>query len=510
MKENTQSSERIPNILIVDDLPANLKVLGDILFSEGYTVRQVSNGVEALNAAQNKKPDLILLDILMPDMGGFEVCQRLKQNIELKEIPVIFISALNDTENIVQAFTVGGVDYINKPFQAEEVKARVKTHLKIHHQNIELRELNATKDKFFSIIAHDLRGPMASLMQFTELMAYQAFTTNELQEMTASLYKSSRNTFNLLENLLEWSRMERGFYDFKPESMCLQEVVSECLDIVAGQAQGKNIELVSEIIDDPNVIADKNMLQSVIRNLLSNAIKFTRLGGRVTISARKDENNQLLVSVKDNGIGMTEDLRKNLFRIDARTKRPGTQGEQSTGLGLLLCKEFVEKHGGKIAVESEMEIGSVFNFTVPFAGSSPNKNTIETVVPDDIQKGILKKLKILIAEDDEITSKLISYFVKSISYQVFMAKTGLEAVEICRNNPDLDLVIMDIKMPYMDGYEATRQIRRFNPKLVILAHTSFAIPAEREIAMEAGITDYVVKPFHGKVFVEMAQKYVGT
>jgi CheY-like chemotaxis protein len=302
--------------------------------------------------------------------------------------------------------------------------------------------------------------------------------------------------------------MERGFYDFKLESIGLQKIVTECLDIFVEQAKLKNIELVAEIADDYNVTADKNMLQSVIRNLISNAIKFTNTGGRVTISAKKAENNQLLISVNDTGIGMTADMRNNLFRIDSNTKRRGTIGEQSTGLGLLLCKEFVEKLGGKIGVESEIEIGSVFSFTIPLAGFSPKQNASETVLSDDIRKRTLKNLNILIAEDDEITAKLISIWVKELSSHVHRAKTGLEAVEICLKNPDIDLVIMDIKMPLMDGNEATRQIRQFNPKLVILAQTTFHMPGDLEKALEAGATDYVIKPFNYKVIMEMLQKYV--
>jgi CheY-like chemotaxis protein len=488
-----------------------VKLLGEILIKEGYKIRQVSSGEQALKVAEKEKPDLILLDIMMPGMDGYEVCRQLKLNQELKEIPVIFISALNDTGNIVKALTSGGVDYINKPFQEEEVKARINTHLKVSQQAKELHKLNSEKDKFLSIIAHDLRGPMSGIMQITELLAArkQRLSEDEVIEMTDNLCQSARNTFNLLENLLEWSGMERGFYDFNPESIGLQEIVSGCLDIVAGQAKEKSIELVAEIADDPNVTADKYMLQSVIRNLLSNGIKFTENGGKITISAKTVENSQVLVSVKDSGIGMTDDIRNKLFRIDANTKRPGTQGERSTGLGLLLCKDFVEKQGGILSVESEQKVGSVFSFTLPLAGASPKKNIGEIVVTDDNQKRTLKNVNILIAEDDEITAKLISIMVKGISCQDFRARTGAEAVEICLNNPDIDLVIMDIDMPVMDGIEATRQILRNNPEMIILAQTTFTMPGIREKLVKTGFTDYVSKPFNAGALVEMIQKYAG-
>jgi two-component system, sensor histidine kinase and response regulator len=507
---NVQTTGKIPNILIVDDLPGNLKVLADILLNEGYRILQVSNGVRALRIAESEKPDLILLDILMPEMDGFEVCRRLKQNALLKEIPVIFISALNDIKNIIQAFTAGGVDYINKPFQKEEVKARVKTHLKIHHQNEELQKLIAERDKFFSIIAHDLRGPIGMLMQLTELLADKelGLPADRVSEMIDDMNKSARNTFNLLENLLEWSQISRGLTEANPQRMSLNKVATDCINLLNEQARGKGIELVDKITNETEVIAEKNMLQSVIRNLLSNAIKFTRKGGKITISAKTAENNQILVSVEDTGIGMTEDLRNNLFRIEENTKRAGTQGELSTGLGLLLCKEFVEKQGGRISVESEENVGSVFSFTIPLAFSSPKKNEIEKVVSDDSQKRPLRNLNILIAEDDEITAKIFSIMLKGISNQLFRAKSGDEAVEICRSHPEIDLVIMDIKMPLMNGFEATRQIRQFNPNLVILAESTFTMPSDREMAIEAGCNDYLLKPFTWEVFEGMIQQYV--
>jgi CheY-like chemotaxis protein len=368
----------------------------------------------------------------------------------------------------------------------------------------------AEKDKFFSIIAHDLRGPMGGFMQLTELMANEeeGLREDEIKEMTMHLSHSAKNTFNLLENLLEWSQIDRGFSDFNLEKIGLNKVVTDCISVLAEQARGKGIELVCKIPNEHEVIADKNMLQTVIRNLISNAIKFTKQGGMVTISAKSIENNHTLVSVQDTGIGMTEELKNKLFRIDANAKRPGTDGELSTGLGLLLCKEFVEKQGGKISVESEQKVGSVFSFTIPSADSLPRQNEVETIVRDETKKSSPKNLNILIAEDDDISAILLSIMSKGFINQSFRARTGVEAVEVFRNNPGIDLVMMDLKMPGVDGYEAARQIRLISQDVVILAQTTFAMPGDREIAIEAGCTDYLTKPLHADLFFEMVQKYV--
>ncbi|HWS00010.1 MAG TPA: hybrid sensor histidine kinase/response regulator [Prolixibacteraceae bacterium] len=409
MKEELMTIQDISSIIIVDDVPANLKILGNILKLEGYRVRPVPNGMMALRVAEMEKPDLILLDIMMPDMDGFEVCRRLKGNPKLSDIPVIFISALNDTNDIVQALKSGGVDFITKPFQAEEVIVRVKTHLelyrqskKLEKQSKELQELIATKDKFFSIIAHDLRGPLGGFMQLSELMAdeFDDLTLEEQKEMTIELSHSSRNIFNLLENLLEWSRMQQGQTAFQPQSIDLPEMVSECIKPLTDTIRNKNILLETDIPGCRSVSADRNMIQSVIRNLVSNAVKFTPRGGSVRISAGFAENDALVFVVRDTGMGMNQVMVSNLFQVNVNTRRPGTEGEQSTGLGLLLCKEFVEKHGGELWAESEEGKGSAFYFTIPenklpedFAGEHKLKST------DDATANFMNP-RILIVEDN--------------------------------------------------------------------------------------------------------------
>ncbi len=367
MKNQIESGRNIPNILVVDDVPANLKFLDDILKHKGYKTRPVLSGELALRAAEKEKPDMILLDIMMPGIDGFEVCRRLKENPGLKDIPVIFISAMGETANVVKAFAVGGVDYINKPFQAEEILARVATHLENCWQKKELERLNSEKDKFFSIIAHDLRSPLSGLMTLSEIMAHDSgdLSPELKKEMMQDLRNTARNTFNLLSNLLEWSRMQRGYIEFNPQVFGLKALITDNFTIAADLARNKSITLINEIPDEQEVFADFNMLQTIFRNLTSNAIKFTPTDGKVTISSSPGKSNSVEITVKDSGIGMSADLLSNLFRLGASTRRPGTEGEPSTGLGLILCKEFIEKHGGKIWAESAPGEGSMFVFTLP-------------------------------------------------------------------------------------------------------------------------------------------------
>jgi len=376
-----ETTPYIPNILIVDDIPANLKVLSDILKAEGYKVRPVPNGTLALQVAEREKPDLILLDIMMPDMNGYEVCRRLKQNPDLCEIPVMFISALNETDDVVKALKNGGVDYITKPFRSEEVIARVGTHIKLHRQSIELRKLNITKDKFFSIIAHDLRGSMGGFMGLTEVLAekLRLMSMEDIQRYLESMRKSSASLYRLLENLLNWARVQQGSIPFKPEHIRLLSILNESLELIKESATNKEIEIIYDIPAQLFVFGDNNVLQMILRNHISNAIKFTPRGGKIMVFAKSTEDNGVEISVKDSGIGMSPAMLESLFRLDAHNNRTGTDGEPSTGLGLVLCKEYIEKHGGQIRVESEVGKGSTFTFTIPDKSSTLEKAEQEAV-----------------------------------------------------------------------------------------------------------------------------------
>ncbi len=391
----------------------------------------------------------------------------------------------------------------------EDITLLLTAKQEIKLKNEELSKLNAEKDKFFAIIAHDLRGPLGGFMGLTEMMAdkEQHFEAADIQEMTVKLSQAARQTFNLLENLLEWSQLENGLNGYSPQKLELSQVVSDCMNIVSESARRKGIGLFVDITDEPTVFTDKNMLKTVIRNLLSNAIKYTPNGGSVSLSAGLDENNTVTVSVRDTGIGMSEELHKNLFLIGANIKRPGTQGESSTGLGLQLCKEFVEKQGGKIWVESEEDKGAVFRFTLPYVGTKEEKIIFEKVTGPVITDGQASKLNILIAEDDEVSAKLISIMVKKISKEVYKVKTGIEAVEACLKHSNMDLVFMDIQMPGINGLETARQIRQFNGDVIIIAQTTYGRHGGRESALEAGCNDYIMKPYDQETLNEMIKRH---
>lgn len=360
-------------ILIVDDIAENLQVLGNILSDKGYNIGYATNGAQALEAADHSEPDLILLDISMPEMDGFEVCKQLKDQDKTKHIPVIFLTARTESEDIVNGFSVGAVDYITKPFNPPELITRVNTHLNlsrskklIEQQNEELKALNNSKDKFFSLIAHDLKGPLNGLVGLSSILLKKddLLDDKEVDHYHKLLFEASKHGLNLLENLLDWSRSQTGRIQFNPDNYDLVELVQDKISLLRANAEHKKISIKEDLPDLAQSYCDHNMISGVIRNLLSNAIKFTPKHGEITVGI-SDEKDHWKVWVKDTGVGLTDEERSKLFRLDAHHTTRGTDNEKGTGLGLLLCKEFTEKNGGTIWVESKKYKGSTFNFTVP-------------------------------------------------------------------------------------------------------------------------------------------------
>ncbi|MDO9254545.1 MAG: response regulator [Bacteroidales bacterium] len=382
--------------------------------------------------------------------------------------------------------------------QCQDITRRKQSELELQKKNEELQKLNAEKDKFFSIIAHDLRSPFSAFLGYTQMMEeeLETFTVEELQNIASTMRKSANMLFNLLENLLEWSRMQRGLNSFKPELFLLREQIEAGIELVRDATEKKKIGIYMDIPGDLLVFADPQMFESLIRNLVFNAIKFTPQGGEIKIDAKTIPGNSVQVSVKDTGIGMNNDILDKLFRMNEDTNRKGTEGEPSTGLGLIICKDFIDKLGGEIWAESEEGEGSTFYFTLPGSNEQEGKNDIRNTIAPHKTYTKIKPLKILIAEDDDTSEMLISITLKKFSKVFLKAATGSEAVEICRTNPDIDLVMMDIQMPEMDGYEATRHIRQFNSNVVIIAQTAFGKLNESETAKEAGCNEYITKPLN--------------
>jgi signal transduction histidine kinase len=359
-------SEQAERVLIVDDVPENIQISAHILQSEGYELYFAENGERALEEARERPIDLILLDIMMPGMDGITVCKELMKDERTGDIPVIFLTALGDTEHIEQAFGAGGVDYVVKPIRWRELLARVRTHIRLRKQNRELSELNSTKDKLFSIIAHDLKNPFNSIIGLADLAReeHKEGSLEELDEYLDMISRSAHQGYELLENLLQWSRAQTNRIEFAPQTVDLSFLTERALDLLRQNARKKEITLQNGISRGTLLYCDYQMVHFIVRNLVSNAIKFTGNGGTVSISAGQ-QGEEAILSVADDGVGMDEEHRRRLFQLDTNVSRDGTAGERGTGLGLVVCKEFVDTHGGRIEVYSTPGEGTRFDILLP-------------------------------------------------------------------------------------------------------------------------------------------------
>ena len=375
----TGTSERIgenapPLILIVDDNLPNLQVLGEILESEGFDIALANNGEQACKMVLTTLPDLVLLDIMMPGMNGYDVCDNLRDNPDTREIPVIFLTAKTQPDDILSGFQHGGVDYIVKPFQSAELLARVRTHVELKRSRQKLKELIASKDRFFSILSHDLKSAISGIITLVEatLNDLDHNSTENLSEDLTIVAKSGRHLYRLLENLLDWATVQSGAMPCRPAEIVVSELATVVLDLFQGHIASKQLALVNETCPDHTVLADYDMTLTVMRNLVSNAIKFSQPGGRITISSNRNANS-IYVSVSDNGVGIPSDDLSKLFQVDTNFSTPGTQKEKGTGLGLVLCRELLLKNGGDIRVESTPGEGTTFTFHLPQAEVEKNQ-----------------------------------------------------------------------------------------------------------------------------------------
>ena len=375
---------------MVDDTPANLELLSDMLKGHGYKVRAAVSGKLALQASRNDPPDLILLDINMPGMSGYEVCSELKSDEKLKEIPVIFLSALSETLDKVKAFGSGGVDYITKPFQLEEVEARVATHLELRRQKRQLqenydklRELEKMRDSMVHMIIHDLRSPLAGIYGFLELISESAKQNipEKLVHYIEEAMNSAKQMAQIVNDVLDTSKMEDGKMRLDTEKCELGGMLEECLSGMRPLIGGREVRTAAAK-GAPAVMADREIVFRVMQNLLANAIKFTSQKGGVIRLGVEPSGDRVRVSVADNGPGIAPEHRQMIFEKFAQVALSTGRQRNSTGLGLTFCKLAAEAHGGSIGVDSEDAKGSTFWFELPVKGPGPLKTAAPAPADD--------------------------------------------------------------------------------------------------------------------------------
>jgi two-component system sensor histidine kinase/response regulator len=362
-----------PTVLIVDDNSNNLKIIAITLRELNYRLVIATNGQSAIEMVDKTRPDLVLLDIMMPGMDGYETCEIIKSKKENENLPIIFLTALNEKANIIKGFEVGGVDYITKPFNKEELISRVETHLELKFTQDALKkntkylyELNSLKDKMFSVIGHDLRSPLGSVKMTLEFLSetISEASREELQTTVDFLLKTTNEAFSLLDNLLGWGRAQSGNISINKEKVNLADLVNSVYLIHKKNIGAKNIEFLNNVEKGTTICADLNTITAVLRNLLSNAIKFTPNYGSIIISSVNLEN-LVRIEVKDTGVGIPVENIPKLFDSTQHLTTYGTNSESGSGLGLNLCYDFVKRNDGEISVKSETGKGTSFYIDLP-------------------------------------------------------------------------------------------------------------------------------------------------
>jgi len=647
-------------VLIVDDYRPNLELLVKILQIADYQVRSANNAEAALISIAESLPALILLDVKMPGMDGFELCEKLKSDKRTHDIPIIFISAYGDDLSKIRGFQVGGIDFINKPFNTGEVLARVGAHIELRtmqitleHQNEQLKaeiarheraekalklseekyrnifnnaldilyrikidgtteeispsvnhvlgytkeevlgksilmlyfdhkdrevllneiiqnkeikdyelrlrtksgelkyvslnsrlitdskgkpshidgimrdvsdvkkmtadliyakekaeESDRLKTAFLHNISHEIRTPLNAIRGFSELLSDPGLCTEESKKYSEIIIESSDRLLSLITEIINISSLETG-----QEKIIENEVnINSIFDVIEEQFQSRgqkeNITILSEPglpNKDASIITDEAKLIQVLSKLVGNALKFTKEGSiRFGYSIK---GNELEFYVRDTGIGISADEQKVIFQRFHQVDSSMNRIYGGSGLGLAISKAYSELLGGRMWMTSEPGVGSVFYFTIPYKKVS-RKNTEVGEVSDSEQKLTKNPKILLVAEDEDLNFLLVQRLLAGLNYIIIRAKDGKEVVDLCSSDLAIDLVLMDIKMPYLNGYDATAKIKKERPELPVIALTAYSSDEDKERAIMCGCSDFISKPFKREELIAKIKLYL--
>ncbi|HKI88682.1 MAG TPA: ATP-binding protein, partial [Draconibacterium sp.] len=401
-------------------------------------------------------------------------------------------------------------DTNGKPLGLIGVASDITEQKRIGNELIKAKERAEESDRlksaFLANMSHEIRTPMNGILGFTQLLKKPKLSGEEQQEFIDIIEKSGARMLNIINDIIYISRIESGHVDISISETNINKQVEYIFNFFKPEANGKKLNLTFKNAlpsDEAIIKTDSEKVYAVLSNLVKNALKFTNAGSIELGYEIKDK--FLEFFVKDTGSGIPQEQKEFIFERFRQGSETLTRNYEGAGLGLAISKAYVELLGGKIWIESNKEQGSTFRFTIPYLNGIEKKEQLSAITEEENKP--IRKLKILVVEDDKTSRILLNFMIKPLASDLFQAVKGHEAIELCRNNPDIDLVLMDIQMPDMDGYEATCQIREFNKEVVIIAQTAFALEGDREKAIEAGCNDYISKPIDNAMLMNLIKKY---
>jgi len=509
-------NEERKKIIVVDDNLEDLTALKYTL-KDLYGVYPCQSALKMFELLEHVKPDLILLDVEMPEMNGYEAARKLKEEKQYLEIPVIFLTSMNDPLSEMEGLKQGAVDYISKPFLAPLLLQRIKTQLSLMEHQMEALKASKAKSEFLSHMSHEIRSPLNAVIG----MITVASETNDIQKIKHCLERAdnaSRYLLSLINDILDMSKIEADKLELSYGEVNLEKMLAGIINVTSVRAVEKHQDIVVNVSGNvpPYIISDELRLSQVITNLLTNAIKFTPDHGRIVLSAEKlDETDgeiTLKFKVADNGIGISQEQQKRLFTSYTQAENSISKTFGGTGLGLAISKRIVELMRGAIWIESELNKGSNFIFTIKTQRGTETSAEAKGG-QDESDKGVFNfgKYTILAAEDVEINREILSALLEKTGVTIYFAETGKAAVSMFREHPDkYNLILMDIHMPEMDGYTATRSIRaaeaelnkkntaekgvEFPRSIPIIAMTANVFREDIEKCLNSGMNDHICKP----------------
>ena len=513
--------EKMNSLLIVDDDAANLMELASILKSD-YKIYAVKDGAPALEKAHEALPDLILLDVVMPDMNGFEVLAELKRSKATKDIPVIFITGVNDSDGEREGLAIGAVDYIRKPFDTMVVKHRVRLQIQIVNLQRELetaaalaRAASQSKSSFLANMSHEIRTPMNAIMGITDILLQSEKTTAaDITDGLNRIYTSCEMLLNLINDILDFSKIEAGKLDILPIKYRLASMISDTIHLNIMRIENKPITFDLQIEEDipAKLIGDELRIKQILNNLLSNAFKYTN-DGKVTLSVSHEfepdkDYVTLLLGVTDTGHGMTNEQLDRLFDEYSRFNEETTRSIEGTGLGLAIMKHLVNLMNGNVHVESEPGKGTSVKIRLP--QGMVDANVLGNAAAEELKQFKQSKAKqketkkikrepmpygrVLIVDDVETNLFVAVRFMKPYKLKIDTAVNGLEAIEMAKSGDEYDAIFMDHMMPEMDGMEATKQLRESGYTAPIVALTANAMTGQADVFLQNGFDDFISKP----------------
>jgi len=478
-------------IIVVDDSLEDLSVLKSIL-KDIYMVYPCPSASEMFDLLEHIQPDLILLDVEMPEMNGYEAAKKLKSVDEYYDIPIIFLTAMLDTQSEIKGLKLGAVDYIHKPFITPLLIKRINMHLSLMEQRriildrnkeienllglkiqevrlreeaeLEAEDASRAKSEFLSHMSHEIRSPLNAVIGMINI----ATETDDIQTIKRYLEKAdvtSKHILKIINNILDMSKIEANKFELSHSNFNFRNMLSKVIDLTSARAEKKQMHITVNINENVPlfIINDELRLSQVIINLMTNAIKFSPENGKIELNAEKLEDKDgeiiLKIEVTDNGIGISPERQKELFTLYKHTDGGVPQKTRGTGLGLVISKRIVELMQGKIWIESEPDKGAKFIFTIKAKEGTFDADMVTGSEETDLD---FKKYSILIAEDVEINREILLAFLEKTGIAIDFVDNGKAAVSMYTEHPDkYNLILMDIHMPEMEGDEATRAIRVF-------------------------------------------------